>query len=174
MLNGHEDTCTCEECEKLRANEAEAIKNAPEPGVKSEPKLPVVDNTAAQSILDELKEPEVTPQEAKEEAVKAEKELEVIQFTGDECEAFIAVAYQIPPMLFGAPDDFEFPDVLIKRRGRQLHLIMVRYKLAPKYLDILFFGAGIASDMSMCYRAAKDFKEHKEQQETSKGAVATA
>lgn len=118
------------------------------------------------ALLDELKK-EVKAEEEKptEEVEKElEKELEEIEITEDECEALIAVIYTIPPVLWKVPD-YKFSEAAIKMRGRQLAIIMKRYHITIKYLDLLFFGAGVFTDISACYMYAREQRKKEKGEE---------
>ena len=107
-------------------------------------------------ILEELKEEIKVEAEKPPEKVEEEikEKIEVMVFSEEECESLIMVVYSFLPIMWKIPE-YQFPKDAIRMRARQLALILKRYGITIKYLDVVFLGAGVAADVLGCYAAAR-------------------
>lgn len=69
-----------------------------------------------------------------------------------ECAMLLHAVYGLAAFMLKGQEP---PDETIQWRGKQMYLIMVKYNLQVKYLDLAFFGLGVSSDLLMIYSTRK-------------------
>ncbi len=69
-----------------------------------------------------------------------------------ECTAFIHSLYSFIAYIYKTE---ELPISTVQWRGQQFYLITIRYGLQFKYIDIMFFGLGVAGDIGLMLKNRK-------------------
>lgn len=147
-----------------------AIKSEPLPAEENFEKIIIPDvsvdipgssentETSAQDIISDITNSGITPAE-----VPVNEEFDTMEIVSEqECTAMLHTVYGLVAFILNSETP---PDETIVWRGKQMFIIMSRYHLQVKYMDLAFFGLGIASDIGMIYKARKIKLENKKENE---------
>lgn len=118
------------------------------------------DNESVKKILEDMNASESSVQDA---SVPENTDLDISgMISPDDCTALLHTIYNLVAF---AVNGTVPQDNIISWRGKQMHIIMLRYKLNVRYLDLMFFGLGIVSDCMLIYQSRKK-SEPKEENKT--------
>lgn len=79
---------------------------------------------------------------------------DIFDFDAEDCGNAYGALFEIG-VLVATNKEFSLSDERIKKRGQQLKNIMEKYNLKMKYMDLMFLGAGVASDISLAVMQTK-------------------
>lgn len=86
---------------------------------------------------------------------------DIFDFDAEDCANAYGAVMECGCLIF-ANKETSLPEDRVRKRGAALHKIMLKYGLTLQYMDLLFFGLGVASDISLLMH------ENKPQQEAVK------
>lgn len=117
------------------------------------------DNTIAAGIIEDIKAESINvlPEPNSTEAGQVNNTPETL-LTETECTAILHTIYSLIAFSMNSEEP---PKDIIELRGKQFFLISQRYNMNVKYLDIAFFGIGIAGDIGIMYKNRKIKEEVK-------------
>lgn len=90
---------------------------------------------------------------------------DIFDFDAEDCANAYGAVVECGVLIF-ADKEASLPEERVKKRGEALHKIMVKYGLTMQYLDLVFFGLGVAGDVSFLMREINKQKPKQEKATT--------